>query len=251
MIAEGVPQVTSEPESQLKFAAQKLEQLFIHQLFRSLRKTSLFKGYPGSGFESQIFWSMWDDEVSNRAAERESLGLAPMIYHWLETQLMIAHPSSQPHERIVPNRSIAPCIPKGLKAKISSPFGWRTHPIYGHRHFHTGIDIALPKGYPIRTPVPGVVEFAGDIKGYGKTVIVRVSDDCKVLFAHMDSISVSPNDSIDAEKTIGTVGRTGNATGPHLHLEVRMDEKPIDPLSNPELAGAIERVLLQSEEAGG
>ncbi|HDH96764.1 MAG TPA: M23 family metallopeptidase, partial [Proteobacteria bacterium] len=135
--------------------------------------------------------------------------------------------------------------------RISSPFGWRTHPIYGYRHFHTGVDIALPKGYPIRTPEAGVVEFAGPIKGYGNTVIVRIDDGSRLLFAHLDSIETGQGDRIGAGTRIGTAGETGNATGPHLHLELRVDGKPVDPLSVPGLAEAIETVLSQSDKGGG
>ena len=251
MIVEDASRVPKDTESQLKFAARKLEELFIYELFKSMRKTHIFNDYPGAGFESQMFWSMWDEGIAQEAAKRESLGLAPVIYRWLKNQLEAVPPKRRIVAITPANRAPNESKLDALMAKISSPFGWRTHPIYGHRQFHTGIDIALPKGHPIRAPVSGTVVFAGRLKGYGNTVILRTGSGQRMLFAHMNRIDARAGDTVSAGCVLGTVGDSGLATGPHLHLEIREDGRPIDPLSDKTLALAIERALLQPEGKGG
>ena len=94
---------------------------------------------------------------------------------------------------------------------------------------HTGIDIGKPEGTPILSGVAGTVVFAGDKGGYGNTVIIEYFCEdsgmgVRILYAHMADISVSVGDVLEIGGTIGTVGQTGVATGPHLHLEVQINE---------------------------
>jgi len=239
-------------KSQMTFAAKKLEEIFINELLKSMRETHLYDDYPGNGFESQVFWSMWDSEIAQRASQQESLGLAPVIYHWLEQQLKVEPAATNPSnvEKPSSHSGSAP-IPKNISTKLSSNFGWRTHPIFGHLQFHAGIDLALPKGYQVNSPVAGTVEFAGNMKGYGNTVILRVDDGHQILLAHLDSMSVTAGTKIELGSAIGTVGETGNSTGPHLHLEVRDKGEAINPLSDSGLVSSIDKVLLKAEETKG
>ncbi len=111
-----------------------------------------------------------------------------------------------------------------LKGMILSPFGWRG------RRMHEGIDIRGYKGKPIQVATKGVVEFTGNKKGYGKTVIVNHGT-IKTLYAHMSKILVKPGQKLEENALIGKVGRTGNAKGPHLHFEVReKNNTPLNPL---------------------
>lgn len=239
-------------KSQISFAAQKLEQIFIYELLKALRETHLYDDYPGSGFESQIFWSMWDSEVAEQASKQESLGLAPIICNWLENQLKIQPANTNTHEiERHQSSNSSSIVPKNIGEKISSNFGWRKHPIFGYRHFHTGIDLALPKGFPLKSPISATVEFAGNMKGYGNVVILRTDDKSQVLLAHLDSIAVNTGANIKVGDLLGTVGESGNSTGPHLHLEVRQKGEAVNPLSNAELVSSIEKVLLKFEKAEG
>jgi len=95
---------------------------------------------------------------------------------------------------------------------------------------HTGLDFAAPTDTPIRSIAPGIVTQTGYAGAYGNQTIVRLSDGAMLWYCHQNSITVSAGDRVVAGEQIGTVGSTGNVTGPHLHLEVRPGGgDPIDP----------------------
>lgn len=103
--------------------------------------------------------------------------------------------------------------------RVSSEYGWRTHPISGTRKFHNGIDLAGNNGYAVSAANSGVVAHAGWMGGYGNTVMISHGS-VTTLYAHLSSISVKSGQSVGRGTKIGNVGSTGNSTGPHLHFEV-------------------------------
>lgn len=111
-----------------------------------------------------------------------------------------------------------------LTGRITSPFGPRD----GHQH--TGIDIAAGAGTPIRASKAGVVSVANWVGGYGLAVVVRHDDGTATLYGHASKLLVEKGQKVDAGQTIALVGSTGNSTGPHLHFEVIVSQKPQDPL---------------------
>ena len=104
---------------------------------------------------------------------------------------------------------------------VTSPFGWRVHPITGAWRFHTGIDLGYDYGTPIPAMFDGIVLAAGDFDdGYGNQVVLyHLAYDTYTCYAHMQSISVAVDTFVPQGAILGFVGSTGNATGPHLHLE--------------------------------
>lgn len=118
-----------------------------------------------------------------------------------------------------------------IKAAITSPFGWRRHPIFGVRKFHTGIDLAGPNRSPIKAADGGNVLYAGWYGGYGKVVIVNHGNGLATLYAHMSKTAVSVGANVKKGDIVGYEGTTGFSTGPHLHFEVRVDGKPNNPLN--------------------
>ena len=104
---------------------------------------------------------------------------------------------------------------------VSSPYGWRIHPIYGDWHFHSGVDLAYDYGTPIIALFDGSVVMAGDYgDGYGGQVLLyHQSSDAYTRYAHCMSVYVTPGDLVAAGNVIAAVGSTGNSTGPHLHIE--------------------------------
>ena len=117
-----------------------------------------------------------------------------------------------------------------VKGRITSRFGYRRHPILGGRRFHTGVDIAAPRGTPIRAARGGMVIFAGWLGGYGKCVIIDHGDGYTTLYAHCSSICVSRGQRVSRGQVVGRVGSTGLSTGPHVHFEVRYRGRPVNPL---------------------
>lgn len=103
--------------------------------------------------------------------------------------------------------------------RVTSPFGWRTHPITGRQHLHGGIDIAAPNGTPILAAKAGVVVISQYGSSYGNYVVLSHPDGTRTLYAHMSQRSVSAGDTVSQGQTVGLVGSTGSSTGNHLHFE--------------------------------
>jgi murein DD-endopeptidase MepM/ murein hydrolase activator NlpD len=124
--------------------------------------------------------------------------------------------------------------PKGMtwpaSGPITSGFGWRTHPIFGTRRFHAGIDIGAPSGASIVAAGSGTVIFAGPKSGYGNATIIDHGGGIATLYGHQSSIGVSNGTPVTIGQRIGSVGCTGYCTGPHLHFEVRVNGDPVDPM---------------------
>lgn len=114
---------------------------------------------------------------------------------------------------------------------VSSEFGVRRHPISGNRQQHGGIDIAAPRGTPVTAPAKGVVAFAGERGGYGLTVIIDHGYGLRTLYAHNSRLHVREGDVVTRGDVIASVGSTGVSTGPHLHYEVIVNGKAVNPRS--------------------
>lgn len=124
---------------------------------------------------------------------------------------------------------------KPIAGRITSPFGYRTHPIFNSRSFHSGVDIAGPYRGSVRASNSGKVIYTGWYGGYGKVVIIdhgRVNGkQISTLYAHLDSVSVSNGAYVSKGQVVGREGTTGYSTGPHCHFEVRVNGKPDNPLN--------------------
>ncbi len=115
---------------------------------------------------------------------------------------------------------------------VTSGFGIRRHPIFGIQHMHTGVDIGAVWGAPVLAAGDGQVIYTGWFGGYGKIVVVDHGEGLSTLYAHLLEILVSPGASVRRGQVLGRVGTTGYSTGPHLHFEVRVDGRPIDPVAH-------------------
>ena len=122
--------------------------------------------------------------------------------------------------------------------RVSSPYGYRIHPIFGTRKLHTGIDIGRNgdqaiDGAAIVAAGDGTVIYAGYRGGYGNTVMIDHGDGVVTLYAHQRSggIKVGNGESVSKGERIGTVGSTGYSTGAHLHFEVRVNGSPVNPMN--------------------
>ncbi|MEP6740225.1 MAG: M23 family metallopeptidase [Caldimonas sp.] len=115
-------------------------------------------------------------------------------------------------------------------SRVTSGFSMRMHPILNTWKQHNGVDYGAPTGTPVRTIGDGVVEFAGWQNGYGNVIHIRHSNERSTVYAHLSRIDVTKGQRVEQGATIGAVGQTGWATGPHLHFEVKIDGQQQDPL---------------------
>lgn len=112
---------------------------------------------------------------------------------------------------------------------ITSPFGWRENPFGGGPEFHQGLDIAAPSGTTVKAAASGTVLMAQWYGGYGNFILLDNGNGYSTGYAHLSAIYVSKGQFIQRGQAIGAVGSTGYSTGPHLHFEVRVEGKPVDP----------------------
>lgn len=118
-------------------------------------------------------------------------------------------------------------------ARLSSRFGKRKHPILGYTRMHRGIDFAAPYGTPVMAAGNGTIEKASRNGGYGKYVRIRHKNNYKTAYAHLKSYArnIRPGKRVKQGQIIGYIGSTGVSTGPHLHYEVLMKGRQVNPLS--------------------
>ncbi len=129
-------------------------------------------------------------------------------------------------------RSTLPAtLPPGVTGTITSGFGPRLHPITGDVRFHTGVDLRAPEGAPIRAAAAGLVREAGHRGGYGNVVEIEHGDGNSTLYAHASALLVAKGQRVEAGQPVALVGQTGQATGPHLHFELRRHNHPVNPAS--------------------
>lgn len=117
-----------------------------------------------------------------------------------------------------------------VMGRISSSFGSRTHPISGNRDFHNGLDIAVPNGTTIRAAASGTVTQSNWIKGYGKTVVIKHSNNVETLYGHNSKLLVPAGHKVNVGDPIARAGSTGISTGPHLHFEVQVNNEVVNPI---------------------
>lgn len=112
---------------------------------------------------------------------------------------------------------------------LSSPYGWRVHPVTDKKSFHTGVDLACAEGTPIYAVMDGCVVYSLYSASGGNMVRLRHSDGVETVYCHMQYTFVRDGEQVTAGQLIGTAGSTGNATGPHLHFSLLVDDIYYDP----------------------
>lgn len=126
---------------------------------------------------------------------------------------------------VVTNSYIWPC-----NGVITSPFGWRTHPIFGTTKYHSGLDIGVDYGTPILATNSGTVIYSGWLGGYGNAVMIDHGGGLVSLYAHNDSLNVYEGQYVNRGTCIAYAGSTGYSTGPHCHFEMRLHGEVVDPM---------------------
>lgn len=165
---------------------------------------------------NRAFYERSEDELARQSASLEA---------------MLAHRSPSMSSGI----KVTTGFIRPVGGPITSPFGYRTHPIFNTRKFHSGIDIGAGMNTPIKASNTGRVIMAGWYGGYGKVVIIDHGvvrgQPITTLYGHLNSIAVTQGQQVRQGQIIGRVGTTGYSTGPHLHFEVRVKGQPRNPLN--------------------
>lgn len=151
--------------------------------------------------------------------------------------------------------AVPPILPKQGSYRMASPFGYRTDPVYGGTRFHAGQDFAADVGYPVYVTGDGVVEKVNyGFTGYGNEIIIDHGFGYKTRYAHLSRIDVAKGMKVLRGDQIGAVGKTGKATGPHLHYEVIYRGNAINPYSYMNLDMTVEEYIAmitrRREESG-
>jgi murein DD-endopeptidase MepM/ murein hydrolase activator NlpD len=125
---------------------------------------------------------------------------------------------------------------KPLRGRLTSRYGYRRDPFTGKRAFHRGIDIANRVGSRVHAAQGGRILFTGARSGYGNVVIIEHQFGYKTLYAHLDAVEVSKGQLVKSGQIIGKVGNSGRSTGPHVHFEIWLKNRTIDPLTQTNMA---------------
>jgi len=113
---------------------------------------------------------------------------------------------------------------------VTSGFGWRISPFTGNRHLHRGLDLVNKIGTPVMATAAGKVIFAGKEVFWGKAIFIEHRDGIITKFGHLNSISVTVGQNVERGQIIGEIGMSGRTTGPHLHYQIEIGEKAVDPM---------------------
>ena len=151
--------------------------------------------------------------------------------------------------------AVPPILPKSGSYRMASPFGYRTDPVYGGTRFHAGQDFAADVGYPVYVTGDGVVEKVNyGFTGYGNEIIIDHGFGYRTRYAHLSRIDVAKGMKVTRGDQIGAIGKTGKATGPHLHYEVIYKGNAINPYSYMNLDMTVEEYIAmitrRREESG-
>jgi len=130
----------------------------------------------------------------------------------------------------------------GTPPTVTSPYGWRTHPVTGERKFHNGVDLRAGVGLPLVSIGMGSVRSVGHDDVNGIFVVVDGAGDFagwSWSYCHLSAVRVLRGDVVTSDRVIAYAGNTGRTTGPHLHLTIRKGADTVDPLSVLPTAGAV------------
>ena len=223
------PKVHASDSNALQKAAQALEQTFVKTLLESSGAFDMGEG-AGASFTKDAFLSAIAEVVAGQGG-KDGTGLGLM-------RDMLPHAPTAPRDHAFATRplpthggaktDLAALLLDGHGRKTSA-FGTRIDPFTGATKAHGGVDLGAKEGTQVRAAQTGTVIFAGPRGNYGNAVEIQSQDGTKVLYAHLSAIAVEKGDAITAGAQIGAVGKTGRATGAHLHVEVKHGKVRVDP----------------------
>lgn len=252
-----VSEQTPVNPQQVQAVAQEFEAMMLAQMLKQMRQ-SMASGEEkeeGLGFGTETMTETVDVELAKQLSRTGGIGLTAII----ERSMMqaLAPGTAQPvppvaagHEALPGSVAAATAggrFPdaagsavaaattqaKGLLlpdvGEVSSEFGWRRDPFRGMQKFHKGVDLKAAYGRDVPSAAAGRVTFAGERGTYGLMVEISHANGATSRYAHLSATSVGVGDVVEGGQVVGRVGKSGRATGPHLHFEVLVDGRRVDP----------------------
>ncbi len=219
-------------EDKIKRIAVQFEEMMLETLLKSAFKEEKSESaMGGAGTMMGMRNMLWAQHISNNGG----LGYQDVI----ERQLLEKYGNQKPEtlakqpevqadiaiKKFAVTKAYTP-----VEGRISSEFGWRKDPFNNRQKFHAGVDFAVPMNTPVKSVMDGEVIFSGWQKGYGNIVTVKHADGYTSRYGHNSELTVKAGDKIKAGTVIAKSGSTGRSTGPHLHFEMRKDNRPVDPV---------------------
>jgi len=220
--------------NRMRIARQKAKEIALLKYNIEEQKRTIARSIKNIDYQKQniqheisrnqnMIYKLRTDRATYERAERELARQSASL------QSMITHSGYSSNINVVSG------FIKPIYGRITSPFGWRRHPIFNSRSFHSGVDIGGPYNGNVRASNAGRVIYAGWYGGYGKVVILDHGQvngvPTTTLYAHLNSARVTPGEYVSKGQVIGYEGTTGYSTGPHVHFEVRVNGRPNNPLN--------------------
>jgi murein DD-endopeptidase MepM/ murein hydrolase activator NlpD len=250
---------TDADREEIRRLAQQFEAILMTQMLREMRRSMLDEDEEDTGFGSNALTDTADVEFGQALSRSGGFGLTSALLETFERQILgraeeagragragevgqaegtdeapTATTTGEVATAAVTAsdaKTTAAAIDRDIAeaAPISSPFGWRRDPLTGAARFHHGIDIALAYGRDVKAAAGGIVSFAGEQDGYGQTVVVDHEGGRQTRYAHLSGQVVRAGDRVAEGQVIGRSGNSGRSTGPHLHFEMLVDGRPVNP----------------------
>ena len=217
--------------------AGEFESMLLLQMLREMRKSGSWKDEEDEkdGFGADTLFDTLDMELASYITKAQGLGLEQSLVKQVLGESDAAAPSNALPANL-PSIDV-PAVPSGgppsggpIAGRVeTSPFGWRRDPFSGATTYHRGVDLRAAYGEPIGAADAGTVVFAGEQRGYGQTVVVEHAGGVRTRYAHLSSLATEAGADVKAGDTIGRAGKSGRATGTHLHFEVTQHGRQVDP----------------------
>lgn len=214
--------------------AREFEAMLLAQMIGAMRKTVGESGLLSASPERRMLDGFFDLELARSLVDDMDLGLARQLGAEVERKSGTAGeqgvaPSPPTMGPLPPWQSGGAALAAPVVAPISSGYGQRLDPLTGELDFHAGVDLAAPRGTPVRAAAAGAVVFSGDKGTAGNLVELRHRDGTRTSYAHLENVRVRAGEAVTAGQVLGAVGSTGRTTGPHLHFAVERAGEAVDP----------------------
>lgn len=194
---------------QLEIEQKKAERNEVLQRAQNDRATAMQAIEELNASSAQVTALLKERQAARAAAAAAAAAEQAQSYTWVQGSGQLGWPAS---------------------GEITSPFGYRTHPIWGTTIYHAGIDIGVDEGVPVHAADGGTVVWSGWMGGYGYAVVIDHGNGLSTLYGHNSELVVSEGEAVGKGQVIAYAGSTGNSTGPHVHFEVRVNGDPVDPM---------------------